>query len=35
MNVDTEMFGRPGKLLRTTPMEVESAVAGTQPRRDQ
>ena len=35
MNDDMEVIGRPGKILRTTPMEVESAVAGTQPRRDQ
>ena len=32
---DTEVSGRPGKILRPTPMEVELAAAGTQPRRDQ
>ncbi|GMY06806.1 hypothetical protein FCV25MIE_02047 [Fagus crenata] len=35
MTIDLEVTGRPEKLLRTTPMEVESAAAGAQPRRDQ
>jgi hypothetical protein len=35
MHVDMELVERPGKLLRTTPLEDEAAAAGTQPRRDQ